>query len=164
MALRLSFVLTLLAARGVMAAPMSQVPRPGALAGQVSSPAGAPISSVAIAVIAPNGQIKFALSGERGRFVVSPLPPGRYTVWAWSKGFTLYQGFNLRIAPGHQSSLDILLRQEPPGNQPEGTALIAAGDPGLPAGRSQQWPGVADSPSSLTPCLALAASGTAECP
>lgn len=86
--------------------------RAGALAGQVSSPAGAPMSSVAIAVIAPSGQVRVAVSGKGGRYLVGSLPAGRYTVWAWSKGFALYQDSNLRIAPGHKSSLDILLRQD----------------------------------------------------
>jgi len=102
----------------------------GVLAGQVSSSAGAPIPSVAIAVIAPNGQIRVAVSGEGGRFLVNSLPAGRYTVWAWSKGFALYQDSNLRIAPGHKSSLDILLRQDGSSGGPgDGPVLITAHSP-----------------------------------
>ena len=141
-AFRLSIVLGLLATRGIVASPTTAAARPGALAGQVASPAGTPISSVAIAVIAPNGQIKFALSGARGRFVVSPLPPGRYTIWAWSRGFALYQIRNLRIAPGHKSSLDILLRQEPADDLPGGAARIAARHLGLTFSGSFESPEV----------------------
>lgn len=151
--------LTLVAAPRI-AAPPSQGARPGELAGQVSSPAGGPISSVAIAVIAPSGQIKFAVSGMGGRFVVSPLPPGRYRVWAWSKGFTLYEA-NLRIVPGRRRSLDILLRQERAAESPERAPLIAKRDPAVSRSGSSESP-QAGSQDSPIPCFA--ARGAGECP
>lgn len=151
---------TLFAARGIVAAPPSQGARAGELAGQVSGPAGAPISSVAIAVIAPRGQIKFALSGAGGRFIVSPLRPGRYRVWAWSRGFTLYEA-NLRIVPGRRQSLDILLRQEPVAQPTGGVPLIAKHEPPIPPSGSNESPEVG-SPDSPTPCFATSVAG--KCP
>jgi hypothetical protein len=79
------------------------------LSGEVRDLSGARISGVAIAVIAADGKVKFTVSDRVGRYLITDLQPGRYTVWAWSKGFALYENNSLLVRRGRDSTFDIPL-------------------------------------------------------
>ncbi len=86
------------------------------LSGEVKDYSAAPIAGVAIAVIGTDGRVKFTLSDPDGRYFVKDLLPGRYAVWAWSKGFALYENSSLLVRLGRAATLDIPLEvgiQEP---------------------------------------------------
>lgn len=86
------------------------------LSGEVRDYSGARVSGVAIAVIGADGRLKFTVSDHDGRYLGKDLLPGRYTAWAWSKGFALYENNRLLIRHGRHATLDIPLEvgiQEP---------------------------------------------------
>jgi len=82
-------------------------PAAASLSGEVRDDSGAWISGVAIAVIRADGRVTFVVSDPDGRYFVKGLLPGRYTVWAWSKGFSLYEGNSFSVRRGRDARLDI---------------------------------------------------------
>jgi len=89
------------------------------LRGEVKDYSGARIAGVAIAVIGADGRVKFTVSDPDGRYFVKDLLPGRYTVWAWSRGFALYEDSSLLVTPARDAALDIPLEV---GNPKPGTS------------------------------------------
>jgi hypothetical protein len=73
---------------------------------------GARIPGVVIALIAQDGKVRFTVSDRDGRYLVKDLPAGKYLVWAWTKGFALYERGSISVGRGRNIALDIRLEVE----------------------------------------------------
>src|SRR5262245_29450480 len=80
------------------------------LLGDATDSSGAAIPNVVIVAInVANNQRTEARSDATGRYAVSPLQPGEYTVEASAPGFKKFMQTKVNLAVGQQARLDISL-------------------------------------------------------
>lgn len=82
------------------------------LKGVVSDPSGAVIPGAAITLTGPNGFTKVAEADAEGKFTISGIPGGKYTVRVSSVGFNLFEQPNFEIPAGKQISITVRLNIE----------------------------------------------------
>jgi hypothetical protein len=107
--LRQGFKAGLLLALILFAQSLAAQQATGALRGRITDQLGAVIVGATITVVDAKGAIKSAQSNGEGSYVVSDLPPGRYTVRASATGFAVYEKTAIEIAAGSRVGLDIRL-------------------------------------------------------
>jgi len=100
----LPFLFPAICARTAMAQAAS-----GTLRGQVSDPSGAVIPGATVSAKAATGQARSAQSDGQGRYELSGLVPGKYTVTATAKGFTAFQK-DVDVAARQVTNLDLPLQ------------------------------------------------------
>jgi len=81
----------------------------GTLRGQVSDPSGAVIPGATVSATPATGETKTAQTDGQGRYELSGLVPGRYTVTAGAKGFTAFQQ-DVDVAARQVTNLNIPLQ------------------------------------------------------
>ena len=106
--LRLALVALMLAAMSVVASAQSTVD--GAISGTVTDPNGAVVPNAAVSV-KNEGTNKEATTttDSEGRFKVTQLQPGSYTVAITASGFGAFSQSNITVEVGRATSLDIPL-------------------------------------------------------
>lgn len=82
------------------------------LKGVVSDPSGAAIPGATVTVSAQGGFVKLVNSDADGKFTLSGIPGGRYTIRVSSVGFSLFEQANFEIAPGKQITINAKLNIE----------------------------------------------------
>ncbi|MGH9769893.1 MAG: carboxypeptidase-like regulatory domain-containing protein, partial [Blastocatellia bacterium] len=87
---------------------LARQPAP-ALRGQVMDQLGAMIVGVTVTATNSAGEAKSTKTDNEGVFVISGLPPGRYTVRAEAAGFAVHENTTVEIAAGRPASLNIKL-------------------------------------------------------
>ena len=86
----------------------------GGLSGQVTDSRTKAVAGIVVAAIAQDGSVKFAVTDRKGRYAISRLPAGRYTIWAGGAGLPLYENTHLAVAGGRSKVLDIRLQRASP--------------------------------------------------
>jgi len=81
----------------------------GTLRGQVSDPSGAVIPGATVSATPAAGQARTAQTDGQGKYELSGLAPGKYTVTAGAKGFTAFQQ-DVEVAARQVTNLDIPLQ------------------------------------------------------
>ncbi|MGO9125222.1 MAG: carboxypeptidase regulatory-like domain-containing protein [Terriglobales bacterium] len=81
----------------------------GTLRGQVSDPSGAVIPGATVSATPATGQARTAQTDGQGKYELSGLTPGKYTVTAGAKGFTAFQQ-DVEVAARQVTNLDIPLQ------------------------------------------------------
>ena len=81
----------------------------GTLRGQVSDPSGAVIPGATVSAAPAAGQARTAQTDGQGKYELSGLAPGKYTVTAGAKGFTAFQQ-DVEVAARQVTNLDIPLQ------------------------------------------------------
>ncbi len=89
--------------------PPSAVRSLGTLRGQVTDPSGAVVPGATVTATGPEGTVKVASTNQEGRYVISGLPDGKYTVRALAKGFAPYDKTDVEVTSGRAQTLDIRL-------------------------------------------------------
>jgi hypothetical protein len=98
------FILFMLAASA-----WAQSATPGTLRGQVVDPSGAVVANAAVAVLQSGGPTHSATTDRTGGYEIANLPPGKYTVTANAKGFTVFVQNDVQVAAGQTSQFNISL-------------------------------------------------------
>jgi outer membrane receptor protein involved in Fe transport len=81
------------------------------LVGTVTDPSGALVPGVEISIEnTGTGVVRHAKSDERGRYSISPLAIGRYTLRAEASGFRTTQVSDIRLTIGEVGHLDVVLQ------------------------------------------------------
>jgi hypothetical protein len=81
------------------------------LSGFVKDSSGAIIPGVTVTVKQEAGGLeRSAVTDERGYYVITPLPPGFYTVWVEHTGFKRSETTGMKLDPGLPAGLDIVLQ------------------------------------------------------
>jgi len=81
----------------------------GTLRGQVSDPSGAVIPGATVSATPTTGPAKTAQTDGQGKYELSGLVPGKYTVSAGAKGFSAFQQ-DVEVAARQVTNLDIPLQ------------------------------------------------------
>jgi hypothetical protein len=81
----------------------------GSLTGQVVDVSGAAIVGATVTMVDARGNVKTAITNQRGEFSVSSLVPGVYTVRAIAPQFGLYENVEVQITSGGREELTIAL-------------------------------------------------------
>ncbi|MFZ3213934.1 MAG: carboxypeptidase regulatory-like domain-containing protein [Terriglobales bacterium] len=81
----------------------------GTLRGQVSDPSGAVIPGATVSATPATGQAKTAQTDGQGKYELSGLAPGKYTVTAGAKGFTAFRQ-DIDVAARQVTNLNIPLQ------------------------------------------------------
>ena len=81
----------------------------GTLRGQVADPSGAVVASAAVAVLQSGGPTRSATTDRTGGYDIANLPPGKYTVTANAKGFTVFVQNDVQVTAGQTSQFNISL-------------------------------------------------------
>ncbi len=81
----------------------------GSLGGQVVDSSGAVIVGATVTTVDASGNVKTAITNQRGEFSVSGLAPGTYSVRAIADKFGLYENTEVRIKAGEREELTIAL-------------------------------------------------------
>src|SRR5208282_2852658 len=84
----------------------------GGVRGQVVDPSGAAITGARVKVTSATGQVTSADAGRDGSFEVKNLPPGKYGVLVFSKGFAPFEILDFDIPAGPSQKLDVSLSIE----------------------------------------------------
>ena len=84
----------------------------GSIRGQVSDMTGAVVLGASVTIKNGNGFEKNAQTDDLGRFSVTNLPSGVYTVTVQSDGFALYEQGEIRIQPDTPVDLNVTLNVE----------------------------------------------------
>ncbi|MCX6587039.1 MAG: TonB-dependent receptor [Acidobacteria bacterium] len=83
----------------------------GQISGLVTDPSGSAIAGASVVVTDIERNVNFRTeSNERGFFVVTPLPPGRYRLRAEKQGFRAYNVESLPIATQQKAEVNIALQ------------------------------------------------------
>jgi hypothetical protein len=83
----------------------------GSISGIISDPSGASIAGATILVTDLDRNVSLrTTSNESGVYIVTPVPPGRYTVRAEKAGFRTYQLAELPIATQQKAAVNISLQ------------------------------------------------------
>ena len=83
----------------------------GQISGLVTDPSGSAIAGTSVVVTDIERNVNFRTeSNERGFFVVTPLPPGRYRLRAEKQGFRAYNVESLPIATQQKAEVNIALQ------------------------------------------------------
>lgn len=81
------------------------------LSGFVKDPSGAVIPGVTVTVKQEGGGlVRSAVTDQRGYYVITPLPPGFYTVTVEHTGFKRSETSGKKLDPGIPAGLDIVLQ------------------------------------------------------
>ena len=94
----------------------------GTLRGRVTDPTGAVIPQATVAASDANGNKTTAITDSQGRYEISGLPAGPYTVTTVAKGFAVSTEQNVMISAGQVQQFDIGLEIQV---QPEKVLLLA---------------------------------------
>ena len=106
--LRLALVALMIAAMSVVASAQSTVD--GAISGTVTDPNGAVVPNAAVSVKNEGTNKETATTTDsEGRFKVTQLQPGSYTVAITASGFGAFSQSNITVEVGRATSLDIPL-------------------------------------------------------
>src|SRR5580704_7302829 len=110
------FVLTLWALAVALAAlPGNAQTGTGSLHGLVTDPSGAAVVGADVQLIGPDGAALSTKTAKDGTYQFKNLAPGKYSLKAQSKGFSLYEVDDLEIGPQSQKAdiaLSILVEQQ----------------------------------------------------
>lgn len=91
-------------------AALAQTGATGALAGAITDPSGAVVADAEIKVVNQvTGEVRSAVSGTNGSYVVSLLSPGVYRIESQKSGFKLAVKQDVRVLVTETSTLDIQL-------------------------------------------------------
>jgi Carboxypeptidase regulatory-like domain len=82
------------------------------LSGAVRDRSGVTVAGAAVAVIRPDGRVRVAVTDAAGRYAVTGLEPGRYAVWAYTKGYGLYENSAVHVKGAAGQVLNIRLPDE----------------------------------------------------
>ena len=82
----------------------------GTLRGQVTDPSGAVIPGATVSATTPNGRTTTAQTNGQGVYELSGLAPGKYTVSAVAKGFTVSGPQEAEVAAGRAIGVNIQLQ------------------------------------------------------
>jgi Carboxypeptidase regulatory-like domain len=91
---------------------LAQGPTGSIFKGVVTDPSGAAIPGASVTLSGPSGLVKTAESDAEGKFTISGLPGGRYTVRISSVGFTLFEVQNFAVDAMKQISINAKLNIE----------------------------------------------------
>lgn len=80
----------------------------GSLKGQVTDPSGAVLVSATVTAKSATGQTFSAVSNSQGTYEIKGLPPGKYTVTATARGFTVSEFTDVNV-PAAPQMLDIAM-------------------------------------------------------
>ncbi len=81
----------------------------GTLRGQVADPSGALVANAAVAVLQSGGSTHSATTNHNGGYEIANLPPGKYTVTANAKGFTVFVQNDVEVRAGQTAQFNIAL-------------------------------------------------------
>ncbi len=81
----------------------------GTLRGQVADPSGAMVGNAAVAVLQSGGPTHSATTNRNGGYEIANLPPGKYTVTANAKGFTVFVQNDVEVKAGQSAQFNIAL-------------------------------------------------------
>ncbi len=79
------------------------------LRGQVTDPSDAAVPGATVIVSGADGSVKTATSDQLGRYTVSGLTPGRYTIRIGVKGFNLFEKTGVALAPAQALTINAKL-------------------------------------------------------
>ena len=79
------------------------------LHGTITDPSDAAIPGASVTASGADGTVKTGTSDALGRYVLSGLPPGTYTLRVGATGFTLFEKAGITVAPGQSQGLDAKL-------------------------------------------------------
>ena len=102
-------VFAALAALSLLGVGQALAQTPGSLRGQVTDPSAAVVPNTTVQVTGA-GVTRNAKTDGQGRYAISGLPSGAYTVSAAAKGFVTFTQQNVNVAAGQATSLDIALQ------------------------------------------------------
>ncbi len=91
------------------ASAWAQSPSTGTLRGQVADPSGAMVANAAVAVLQSGGPTHSATTNRNGDYEIANLPPGKYTVTANAKGFTVFVQNDVEVKAGQTAQFNISL-------------------------------------------------------
>ena len=83
--------------------------RESSLQGKVTDPQGAVIVGATVTVTGSDGQTRTTTTGSEGRFQVTGLTPGLYTVRATARGFDAYENL-AQLSPDRLTPLDLTVQ------------------------------------------------------
>jgi vitamin B12 transporter len=106
-----SFVLFAVACL-VSSAPTARAERQGALAGAIRTAEGSPVPQVVLQVDGPGGS-RSLTTGPDGRFRLTGLESGDYALHLDAPGFVLSPEPRVKVEPGHDAWLDLVLEPAP---------------------------------------------------
>ncbi len=81
----------------------------GGITGVLRDPSGAVIPGASVSVSGPPGLVKSVITGVDGRYSITGLAAGSYTLRASAQGFGLFEAAGLAIGAGQPLTLDISL-------------------------------------------------------
>jgi carboxypeptidase family protein/TonB-dependent receptor-like protein len=79
------------------------------LTGRVTDPSGAAVPGAMVTATGDGGAVKVATTGLDGKYAITDLPAGKYTVRATAQGFALHEDADVRVAGSTPRTLDIRL-------------------------------------------------------
>ncbi|HEY6555215.1 MAG TPA: TonB-dependent receptor, partial [Vicinamibacteria bacterium] len=92
--------------------PLTRAESPGSLTGAVRTALGSPVPQVALRVDGPGGSRALA-TGPDGRFRLTGLEPGDYSVRLEAPGFVLSPEPKVKVETGKDAALDLVLGPAP---------------------------------------------------
>jgi outer membrane receptor protein involved in Fe transport len=95
-----------------LALPLGAQTTTGSIRGDVADADGAPLPGVTITVTGERGVERVVVSGENGRYRVSAVTPGTYSVQAALQGMTTQTVDAVRVTIGGYATLDFAMRTE----------------------------------------------------
>lgn len=111
MTIRHAAIAAMFLAAALAGAPLYAQSSSAALAGTVADQSGAPLPGVLVTAAAPStGLVRSTITGERGGYRLTGLPPASYTVTFELAGFTPVTQKGLMLAIGSEGTLNVQLR------------------------------------------------------